>query len=314
MKAARPDLRIAWLVNTEWAPLLAGNPDVDEVVLFPRKTFRGLGGVVPSIRWLKSVIAPRRPDVSVDFQGLLRTGLMGWFSGARERFGLADAREGADWFYTKVVPLPAGVPHAVERYLTLAKVVVGSGKLLATKRIEFILPSGTPPVSGGQVVSGTYILVHPFSRGVGKSLTAQQVEQLCHLLTPLGQVILVGSADGQTKLQLPPGCSDYLNRTSLDELLWLVGHAGFVLSVDSGPMHLAAAMNRPLLSLHTWSDPRKVGPYRDDAWIWKSGRLFQFKDRHTVEPEVYERTPTNLQGTQLEHIARLVTQEYHQDS
>jgi heptosyltransferase I len=48
-----------------------------------------------------------------------------------------------------------------------------------------------------------------------------------------------------------------------------------VVSVDSGPMHIAAALTGNLVSIHTWSDPRKVGPYRDDAWILAGGRVRQ---------------------------------------
>jgi len=43
--------------------------------------------------------------------------------------------------------------------------------------------------------------------------------------------------------------------------------------VDSGPMHLAAALGTPLLSIHTWSDPRSVGPFSEDAWIWQGGEI-----------------------------------------
>jgi heptosyltransferase-1 len=72
--------------------------------------------------------------------------------------------------------------------------------------------------------------------------------------------------------------TDLLNRTTLSALIWLVRRAAFVVSVDSGPMHIASALTPRLISLHTWSDPGKVGPYRPEAWIWKDGELFQVKD------------------------------------
>ena len=50
-----------------------------------------------------------------------------------------------------------------------------------------------------------------------------------------------------------------LNHTSLLQLVWLMRHARFTISVDSGPMHIASALNDRLISIHTWSDPRKVG-------------------------------------------------------
>ncbi|HYR57689.1 MAG TPA: glycosyltransferase family 9 protein, partial [Chthoniobacteraceae bacterium] len=72
--------------------------------------------------------------------------------------------------------------------------------------------------------------------------------------------------------------ADLLNRTSLAELIWLIRHAAFVCSVDSGPMHIAAAITPALLSIHTWSDPAKVGPFRPDAWVWNNGALFQMRN------------------------------------
>jgi hypothetical protein len=66
---------------------------------------------------------------------------------------------------------------------------------------------------------------------------------------------------------------DLCGKTSLDGLIGILRGARFVVSVDSGPMHLAAAVGTPLLGIHTWSDPRRVGPYSDDAWIWQGGEI-----------------------------------------
>jgi ADP-heptose:LPS heptosyltransferase len=71
-----------------------------------------------------------------------------------------------------------------------------------------------------------------------------------------------------------------VNATTLLQLIGLLRRARFVVSVDSGPMHLASALRRPLLGLHTWSDPRKVGPYDPGAWVWKAGRILR---RHEVD-------------------------------
>ncbi len=54
--------------------------------------------------------------------------------------------------------------------------------------------------------------------------------------------------------------------------------ARFIISVDSGPMHIAAAVTDRLVSIHTWTDPTRVGPYNPDAWIWKHGNLLRVSD------------------------------------
>jgi ADP-heptose:LPS heptosyltransferase len=62
------------------------------------------------------------------------------------------------------------------------------------------------------------------------------------------------------------------------QLVRLIRMAAFVVSVDSGPMHIAAAVTDQLISIHTWTDPRRVGPYNPDAWIWRNGQLQQMRD------------------------------------
>jgi ADP-heptose:LPS heptosyltransferase len=69
-----------------------------------------------------------------------------------------------------------------------------------------------------------------------------------------------------------------LNHTTILQLIWLIRRARFVVSVDSGPTHIAAAVSDRLASIHTWTDPQKVGPYNSDAWVWKGGELWQVRD------------------------------------
>ena len=94
----------------------------------------------------------------------------------------------------------------------------------------------------------------------------------CQALAPL-RIVLVGRSE--ETVPAADHVENLLNRTTLAELIWLIRRANFVVSVDSGPMHIAAAITPRLLSIHTWSDPAKVGPYHPEAWVWKDGRVFQ---------------------------------------
>src|ERR1700719_1522412 len=93
-----PRAKITWVINPEFTPLLRGNSDVDHVHVFPRGEFRGLG--VPSRLgpWLKQT-RQLRPDLALDFQGLLRSAFIAKASGAKEIYGLSDGREGSRFFY-----------------------------------------------------------------------------------------------------------------------------------------------------------------------------------------------------------------------
>ena len=260
--------------NPEWAPILEGTGLVDEVIDFPRHQFRGVRGWLKIPRWVKEMAA-RRADLVVDFQGLLRSALVGKMVAGGELVGLEGSREGARFFYDRTVPL-LGRVHAVERSLRL---VEGLGIALGGP-LTWRLPEGSAPE--GFDGESPYVLLHPFSRGVGKSLTPNEVEAFCRGMAPR-RVILVGRFPGELSgVESWGKVENLLNRTTLLELIWLIRRAQWVVSVDSGPMHMAAALTANLLSIHTWSDPRLVGPYQAEAWVWKGGELFQMKDVEKV--------------------------------
>ena len=278
VKRRWPQAHLRWLINPEWAPLLAGNPHVDEVVHFPRGQFRGPAGWVRVPGWAKK-IAARKADLVLDFQGLLRSALIGRLCRAAggRIIGLADAREGARHFYDETVDV-SGQAHAVDRYLAL---VAALGIGIAAPR-EWPLPPGTPPA--GFDATAPYLLLHPFSRGAGKSLTAAEVAEFTHRVAP-HRVVLAGRSD--VAVPESANVANLLNRTTLPELIWLLRRAAFTVSVDSGPMHIAAALTARLLSLHTWSDPRLVGPWPPEAWVWKDRALFQMRD--LAKPGAHQR-------------------------
>lgn len=269
LKRRWPEGRIRWIANTEWLPLLAGNPHIDEAIEFPRREFRGVRGALKIAPWARALRERVQADLVLDFQGLLRSALIAKLCrGEKTRvLGLSDAREGARLFYDEIVDTTP-CEHAVDRYLALAARTTG-GPPVPAQNLEWPLPAGTPVAA---ISDEPFILLHPFSRGAGKSLSESDVLAFCRAAAP-HQVVIAGRAD--VKLPAIANATDLLNRTDLNELIWLLRRARFVVSVDSGPMHIAAALTPHLVSIHTWSDPRKVGPYRDEAWILAGGRLCQ---------------------------------------
>lgn len=300
LRRAFPEARIRWLINTEWMPLLAGNPHIDEAIEFPRRHFRGIRGALRIAPWARELRQRVAADLILDYQGLLRSALIGKLcrDDMARVIGLSDAREGARYLYDHEVDV-AGIVHAVDRYLALTQYAMGLGGRPAPTPplgphpaqtgvrdpatgldanawpapLSWPLPWGEAP--GGFKIEDRFIVLHPFSRGAGKSLTVDQVREFCQAL-PGEKIVIVGRAD--TPLPTMEGTVDLLNKTSLTELVWLLRFAKFVVSVDSGPMHIAAAVTQRLVSIHTWSDPAKVGPYQPEAWVWKDGALFQMKD------------------------------------
>src|SRR5947207_10710518 len=138
IRDAFPSAEITWLINPEWAPLLRGNPDVNHVHIFPRGDFRGLGASTSLLPWLKQT-RKLQPDLALDFQGLLRSALIGKVSGAKRLVGMSDGREGSRLFYHKVAKVNRR-EHAIERYLKLAE---AAGANIG-EAIRCPIPSGDP--------------------------------------------------------------------------------------------------------------------------------------------------------------------------
>ena len=266
LKTSFPHLKVTWLAKREWLPLLNGQPQLSGTLEFPRQPMSGLGGARAALRWLLELRRQCRPDVTLDFQGLLRSGLISWLTGCGKRVGLTDAREGSTWFHNHRARVDSQ-GHAVERYRRLVQFL---GADISGPAV-FPLPRGRPL---SRVLPRNYIVIHPFARGAGKSLSTAQVEDFCARVEL--PVVLLGQVDPVQRggLRLPENCVDLLNEMTIAELITCLRDAVSVLSVDSGPLHLAAALNPArVLGIHTWSDPRKVGPYPLEAWVWKGGHI-----------------------------------------
>ena len=264
---AYPTAKITWVMNPEFTPLLRGNPDVDHIHGFPRRDFSGLGAPVKFGPWFKET-RKLKPDLALDFQGLLRSAFIARASGAKQVYGMSDGREGSRFFYSKIAKVNKR-EHAVERYLKLAE--LAGAKIGEALRCP--LPTGDPLPRFDEYPP--FILLHPFARGSGKSLTNKLIEEICVAFAPT-RVVVVGKTGRQ--IDVAENCVELTNQTSLLQLVRLIRVAKFVISVDSGPMHIAAAVNDRLLSIHTWTNPRRVGPYNPDAWIWKHGTIARVSD------------------------------------
>ncbi|MBE2181766.1 MAG: glycosyltransferase family 9 protein [Chthoniobacterales bacterium] len=268
LRSKFPDAHITWMVNSEWSPLLEDNPDINDILIFPRADFRGPSGWLRFARWRADLKHHATPDLILDFQGLLRTGLVaGAFRGVPV-CGLSDAREGSRFFQTRTVQVSSSA-HAVERYLALA---ASLGAEIGGAPV-FNLPAGRAP--DAVLPAAPFVALHPISRGHHKSLSPEAVLAFCR--TVEHPVVLVGRGTVNFA-STPANIVNLLDRTSLPELIWLLHRAAFIVSVDSGPMHLAAAATDRLLGIHTWSDPCRVGPYRPGAHVWKGGEIFPALD------------------------------------
>lgn len=244
---AAGDVRVAWIVKPQFRELLEGGGAADEILEFRRD---GLEPLLESLRGLR-----RQPfDCAADFQGLIQSALVARLSGARRVFGFDSAllrERAAGLFYHERVH--SGSAHVVEMNLDLA---AAAG---APRRVqEFPLPEGR---AEGDLPGGPFLLASPFAGWGSKQWPLEHWLELAGLVRgELGLPLVFNVSPAQAAaLSSQPGVSVHVS--SISGLIHATRRAAAVLGVDSGPMHLAAALNRPGVAIYGPTDPLRNGPY-----------------------------------------------------
>jgi heptosyltransferase I len=264
-----PHAYITWVVNTAYAPLLRGHRDLDDILAFDRRASqRGWGAAARS--WLGFVreLRRRRFDLAIDLQGLFRTAVMMAATGARRRVGLSTAREGATWTYTDVVPVADfKAVHAVDRCWRIAE-AFGVGDLPK----EFHIPISAKARRWAKAATRGYprpwLMVAPGARWMSKRWPPRHFAALLQRAEEVfgGTVFLVGGAEetaaaADLRRELVGPSRDFTGRTTLPRLAALLQRGDVTLANDSGPLHLAAALGRPIIAPYTCTSVRLNGPY-----------------------------------------------------
>ena len=256
IKAQRPEWRISWIVRDIFSPLVRSCAAVDQVYVFRRN--EGARGFVQMMREVRK----KNFDLVLDFQGLLRTGLMTKWARGKRKVGRRDAREGAGLFYDETIALPpaGSASHVLDILLQFCPVVGAEPRLAGPLRFRDLerLNLGFMEPRKGQ----RPVLIFPDSGQSNKKWPGYV--QLSALLIREGgrKVVWAGNNYVPCKESFPDG--SFLNltgNTSLTSLPALLGRSGWVISNDSGPMHLAAAMGLRTIGLFGPTDPRQYGPY-----------------------------------------------------
>jgi lipopolysaccharide heptosyltransferase II len=264
LKRTWPDAAVDWAVKSEWADLLEGHPLLHRVLLFPRD----LPDAIRCGLWLRR----QRYELVIDLQGLLRSGLYALMTGSPARAGFADSREGSSWCYTQRVKVSDGIIHAVDRYLDLVRQLGVAAEETAT----FPLPEGIHDrdwadklCEQARIEAEDKICVfHPAARWQTKKWPTGRFAQLAdRLIQDHGlRVVLVGGADqvdevNEVRRQMKKEALNLGGATSLRQLAALLRRTNLLITNDSGPMHLAAALGTPVVAIFGPTDPRRVGPY-----------------------------------------------------
>ena len=296
LRQAYPEAKISWLVRPEFAALLKGHPELDEIVIFDRKKM-GRWFISPAsfgaFRGFLAGLRNAKYDLVVDLQGLFRSGFFAWVTGAKTRVGLAKSRELAHLFYTKTVTWEPPLVHVVDYYLRLTEVVTG-------KKCEakFVLPqkpdagqSAMAKLGQAGVKSGNYCVLIPASSHSRKNWPAGSFSALAEKISSrFGfDIVLAGSAGekpitGEVLRGAKCKVFDLAGQTNIPELVEILRNAKLVVSNDTGPGQLAASLGGAVVLIFGPSNPIRLYPYgRPDAVAANNpyGRGYAV---HTLDP------------------------------
>jgi heptosyltransferase I len=268
LKAHRPESEIYWWISTELSGLLEGDPDLSGIFLFDRRRWASpvnWGGLLRSVREARAM----QFDLVIDLQGLARSGFFAWFSNAKLSVGLEDWREGALGFYDVVVPRPSFHTHAVDWYLEVLKVL----GVPIHWEFNWLPPRHEvlkPLLETCDPRRFRWVLISPGARWNNKrwpvEYYAAVVRELSASSSDLHFAVIGGKSDASLGAAIqqaaPERCLDLTGKTSLLEMVEWVRLGVLMITNDTGPMHVAAALNKPVVSIFGPTEPRRTGPYR----------------------------------------------------
>lgn len=271
LKLHRPDSEIYWWLESSLVPLLADDPDIAGIFSFERKSWAA-PSTWPQLADCMRRMRRKRFNLAIDLQGLFRSGLFAWLANSDLTIGLDNpregAREGARIYYDLLTPrAPAGM-HAVDRYLAVLP------QLGVPVHQKFQWIPERPHVAASvrekwKPDSVRWIALLPGARWNNKRWPVENFAELVRQLSAVEPdckfAILGGGADcalGKTVAEAAPSrCLDLTGRTSLLEMTEWLRLSELVITNDTGPMHIAAALRKPIVALFGPTDPNATGPY-----------------------------------------------------
>ena len=287
--------RISWLVRPDCAGVLEDSAHLNEIILFDRKHYGRIGRSVLATRdFIQFCLRLRRKefDLVLDLQGLFRSAFISLCTFAPVRLGFAHAREFAPCFYTHRVAIGRQTEHVVESYWEFAR-HLGFGHV--PKRFDIAIDERSRQsalallekhgVPGDQ----DYFVFLIGGTESAKQWPMEQFARLAEVCTKRydRSVVLLGAgavevALAETVLRHSQAeIINLVNQTRLQEAIAILQQAYAVVGNDSGPLHIAAALDTPTVGLYGPTNPRVVGPYGQMDGVVQAGRTLQRNGRYS---------------------------------
>jgi lipopolysaccharide heptosyltransferase II len=267
IKLHRPEAQVFWWLDGGLTQLLEGDPDLAGIIPFERSRWarpRYWGEAGRSLLDIRG----RKFDWVIDLQGLARSAIVAWLADGGFTIGLQDRREGAPAFYDVAVPRPTPMTHAVDWYLEVLP------RLRVPVHRDFAWLPERPAVAAAlrekwDPGGARWIAVLPGARWENKRWPIGhfvEAVRLCAANLPDARFAILGSVSERALGEelaraAPKRCLNLAGGASLQEMIEWLRLCEVTLSNDTGPMHVAAALGKPVVALFGPTEPRRTGPY-----------------------------------------------------
>ena len=280
LKRYLPGSQIYWWIESTFAPLLEGDPDLAGIVRFERRGWpapKRWPALWRTIRWMRE----QAFDWVIDLQSLARSGVFAWLANGKLTVGLDEPREGARGFYDLIARRPSFYTHAVDWYLRVLPLLglqnatseqINGSELLLDESFNWLpqRPAAAAAVHQKWAINGSrWIILQPGARWSNKRWPAEKFVELVKGLAgtrPEFRFAILGAAQDRPMAEIitradERRCLDLTGQTSLPEMVEWIRLCQLMVTNDTGPMHVAAALNKPVIAVFGPTEPRRTGPY-----------------------------------------------------
>ena len=281
-----PEAHITWVIEEAASDLIQDHPALDCVLILRRKSWvrslsagKDFGRVFREARDFRKALRSRSYDLVIDFHGLLKSAVIVWLSGGKRKIGYDSMQELSGLFLNEKIPEDME-KHAVDRYLDFVR-YLGAPEPTHEFFIA-IQPENVKKVSSLLQENGIrdpekFIAVSPTALWKTKLWDDQKFALLCdQVISELKiKIVLTGARNDSVirriKSLMKLEAVDLSGKTSLRDLAWLYKKAALLITTDSGPMHLAAAVGTPVIALFGPTSPARTGPYNQIDQVIRAG-------------------------------------------
>lgn len=269
-----PKAKISWMVHPQFSGFLPDPPTIDEVLYFDKVAFNKMSipGKIFFLRDFRKQLHAKNFDLVIDLQGLFKSAIVAALTGCPNRIGYCEMREGSG-LVSKAICGSHSDDHVIERYLDVARYLGAD-----ISSIEFPLPNldketlaVKEKLSSAGMKAEEYVVFVPGARWETKEWPPKHYAELADKITEDGTyVVLAGGPDETEKAALIEAAAetdkiiDLTGKTSLRELAALIKGCKVYISGDTGPLHFAAALKKPLIAMYGPTKAERTGPYGSD--------------------------------------------------